>query len=287
MSESDPDRESSPGPRSDRPGEQPQPEPRPGSEKAQRLRLRFARVAEASSIGHLDLSRTWERAFREAGIAVSYSQGNRPQPRITIGAGLPRGVTSTGELLDVILAKRLPPVEMVERVRPHLPPGLDARDAREVGMGLPSLPSAVRWADYELELPAAQDGPDAAAAVESLMEAERFPWEDTRGQKVRRYDLRPLVQEVRVLPAAASASSAETTPSEAEERGSPTDSRSGGGVTRLWMRLRCDPRGVGRPDQVAMALGLSEPLRIHRHRLVLAEVSPARDAWRRRGRFAG
>jgi hypothetical protein len=79
----------------------------------------------------------------------------------------------------------------------------------------------------------------------------------------------------------------ETPENEVEQRRDPPEACPGGDVTRLWMRLRCDSRGVGRPDQVAKALGLSEPLRIHRQRLVLAEVSPARNAWRRRGRFVG
>ena len=232
----------------------------PSWEQAQRLRLRFARGPEAATIGHLDLARTWERALRQAGVAVSYSQSTRPQPRLTIAAGLPMGVTSEGELLDVILAQRLRPAEVVERVSPHLPPGLALRDAWEVGMGLPSLPSAVRWADYEVELPIAAGGPDVAAAVAAFLAAERFPWEDTRGEKVRRYDLRPLVQEIRV-----------------EGRD--------GEITRLSMRLRCEAAGVGRPDQVVKALRLPEPARIHRRRLVLAESSPARDAWRRVGRF--
>lgn len=257
--------------------ERPQAEPRSRSEKAQRLRLRFARGPEAGDVGHLDLSRIWERAFGEAGIAVSYSQGNRPQPRLTIGAGLARGVTSDGELLDAVLAQRVRPADVAERVRPYLPPGLDVRDVLEVGMGLPSLPSAVRWADYELDVPSQPHGPDAAAAAASLMAAESFPWEDTRGEKVRRYDLRPLIQDVRVL---------EYGPDEdGKHHDCPADVRSGSGVTRLCMRLRCDSRGAGRPDQVVKALGLAEPVRIHRQRLVLAEVSPARDAWRRRGRF--
>lgn len=230
------------------------------SEKAQRLRLRFARGPEAAEVGHLDLTRIWERALREAGIALSYSQSNRPQPRLTLAAGLPMGVTSEGELLDIVLAERIDPAQVVERLRPHLPPGLAALDVREVGMGLPSLPSAVRWADYEVEVAVVEDGPDVATAVDAFLAAESFPWVDTRGEKTREYDLRPLVQELRVAPA-------------------------GEGTVRLWMRLRCDSAGVGRPDQVVKALGLPEPARIHRLRLVLAEVSPAREAWRRRGRF--
>ena len=228
------------------------------SEKAQRLRLRFARGPEATGIGHLDLSRCWERAFQEAGFSVSYSQSNRPQPRFTIAAGLPQGVTSDGELLDVILARRRQPAELAERLSSHLPPGLDVRDVWEVGMGLPSLPSTIRWADYEVDLPATEA--DLAGAIASFLAKKQFPWEDSRGEKVRRYDLRSMVQELRV-------------------------SEGNNEATRLNMRLRCDASGVGRPDQVVQALGLPQPVRIHRLGLVLAEVSPARDAWRRRGRF--
>jgi radical SAM-linked protein len=229
-------------------------------EKVQRLRVRFARGREAAEIGHLDLARCWERAFREAGVTVSYSQGNRPQPRITIAAGLPQGVTSEGELLDVVLAQRTDPAQLSDRVDPHLPPGLSLREAREVGFGLPSLTAAVRWADYEVDVPAGER--DASAAVDALLAAETFPWVDTRGEKTREYDLRALVQELRGADA-------------------------GDGIVRLAMRLRCDAGGVGRPDQVVKALGLPPPARIHRARLVLAEASPAREAWRRRGRYIG
>jgi len=229
-------------------------------EKAQRLRVRFARGREAAEIGHLDLARCWERAFREAGVAVSFSQGNRPQPRITIAAGLPMGVTSEGELLDVIVAQRTDPAQLSERVGPHLPPGLSLCEVREVGMGLPSITAAVRWADYEVDVPAGER--DVAAAIEPFLAAGTFRWVDTRGEKTREYDLRALVQELRVAGA-------------------------GDGIVRLAMRLRCDAGGVGRPDQVLKALGLPPAARIHRTRLVLAEASPAREAWRRRGRYAG
>ena len=232
----------------------------PSHDKAQRLRVRFARGAAATEIGHLDLARCWERAFREADVAVSFSQGNRPQPRITIAAGLPMGVTSEGELLDVIVAQRTDPAQLSERVGPHLPPGLSLCEVREIGMGLPSLSAAVRWADYEVDLPAGER--DASAAIESFLAAETFHWVDTRGEKTREYDLRALVQELRVAGA-------------------------GDGIVRLAMRLRCDAGGVGRPDQVLKALGLPQAARIHRTRLVLAEASPAREAWRRRGRYAG
>lgn len=231
------------------------------SEKAQRLRVRFARGPEAAEIGHLDMARCWERAFRAAGIAVSYSQGNRPQARIALAAGLATGVTSDGELLDVVLATRTAPPEIAGRLTPHLPPGVTAAEAWEVGMSTPSLPAAMRWADYDVEVDGVT-GDGAADAIASLLARDSLPWDDTRGEKVRHYDLRAMIRELRVAA---------------------SDSR----CVRLAMRLRCDARGVGRAEQVVKALGLPEPQRVHRRRLILTEVSPARDAWRRRGRFIG
>jgi hypothetical protein len=96
--------------------------------------------------------------------------------------------------------------------------------------------------------------------VDRFLAAESVSWEHVRDREVRRYDIRALVQDIRVE-------------GEAD------------GVYRLAMRLRADNTGTGRPEQVAAALGLPQPARIHRQRLILAESSPAREAWRRRGRF--
>jgi radical SAM-linked protein len=230
------------------------------SDKAQRIRVRFSRGAAGAEIGHLDVTRRWDDAFRAAGISVSYSQGNRPTPRITVAAGLATGVTSEGELLDVVLAELTDPARLVERLQPHLPDGLAALQAWEVGLGLPSLPTLVRWADYEVDL-RSDDVAALRGQVEAFLAKETFPWVDTRGEKRREYDLRALVQDLRVEPLCEDAA-------------------------RLSMRLRSDSTGVGRPDQLVKALGLDEPVRVHRLRLVVSETSPARDAWQRRGRYA-
>jgi radical SAM-linked protein len=175
-----------------------------------------------------------------------------------MAAGLPMGVTSEGELLDAITAAVVEPAALAGRLEPDLPEGLTVLGVSEVGIGLPSLPSAVRWADYDVDVESNCDG--LTKAVADLLAADELPWVDRRGEKTRRYDLRPLVGDVMVV-----------------ESSPPT--------VRLTMRLRCGPDGVGRADQVAKALGLSEPIRVHRRRLLLADESRARAAWRRKGRY--
>ncbi|GAG43709.1 unnamed protein product, partial [marine sediment metagenome] len=80
-----------------------------------------------------------------------------------------------------------------------------------------------------------------------------------RDKEVRRYDLRSLVHDLWLESLA-------------------------DGLCTLGMRLRTDSQGSGRAEQVAAALGFSEPpLRIERCKLILEETSPAVQAWRRHG----
>ncbi len=97
----------------------------------------------------------------------------------------------------------------------------------------------MRAAEYRVE----GEGNGVADAAGALMAAEGFPWEHRREREVRRYDLRPLVEALRA-------------------------ERAPGGGWVLEMRLRAGPAGTGRPDQVALAVGL-RPRRLHRTRILL------------------
>ena len=57
----------------------------------QRLRIRFCRGQEVKFISHLDIMRLWQRAFNRAGIALAYSEGFNPHPRLSLAAPLALG----------------------------------------------------------------------------------------------------------------------------------------------------------------------------------------------------
>jgi len=143
-------------------------------------------------------------------------------------------------------------------VSQQVPPGVAIVEVREVGLGLPSLQSQVRWAEYEVDVPADRSPDEVRRAVEGLLAAESFPWQHQREREVRHYDLRPLVRDVWV---------------EVLDDGR----------CMLGMRLRTGSQGSGRAEQVAAALGLQAPTRTHRRRLILEEVSHAVQSWRRHG----
>ena len=75
----------------------------------QRLRIQFSKSGPARFIGNLDLMRLWERAARRAGLALAYSVGFHPQPRMQLAAPLPLGYVGDAELLDLWLANPTDP----------------------------------------------------------------------------------------------------------------------------------------------------------------------------------
>jgi len=198
----------------------------------QRLRIGFAKRPQLKYIGHLDLARTWERAFRRAGLPMAYSQGFNPRPRFQIAAALPVGVTGRVELLDVWLDERSNPEQVLERLQKALPAGLEALSVEDVDLRAPSLQSQMRAADYVATLDSAEPVAAIQARIQDLLAAPVLLRQRQHKGKLQRYDLRPLIQAL-------------------------TAEAGQGGQVSLKMRLQASPQGAGRPDQVLEALGLS------------------------------
>ncbi len=213
----------------------------------QRLRLTFSRGEELKYISHLDLMRLWQRALRRADIPLVYSQGFSPHPRLSLAAPLAVGVTSSGELIDIFLERRVSPHFFIKVVRGQLPRGIDISEVVEVGLGLPSLQSQVRSAEYRVVVETDRKPNEVENAVASLLSSDKLPWQHNRDKEVRKYDLRSLVDDLWLI-----------------EYHSPEFT--------MGMRLRCDGSGTGRPEQVLSALGFAvHPKSIHRTRLILEE----------------
>ena len=212
----------------------------------QRLRVKFGRREEVKFISHLDIVRFWHRALRRAAIPLAYSQGFTPHPQISVAAPLAVGVTSEAELMDVWLNRWMPPQSFMMRLKSQLPPGLEVFEVWQVGLNLPSVQSCVAFAEYRVEIGADRTKQDLQTSLRSLLQASELPWHHSRGDKERFYDLRALMDDLWLM-----------------------ESRAVSHYV-LGMRLWCDARGSGRPEQVTAALGFSSyPESIHRTKLIL------------------
>ncbi|MCX4321320.1 MAG: TIGR03936 family radical SAM-associated protein, partial [Lachnospiraceae bacterium] len=68
-----------------------------------KARLKFSKTGSMRFIGHLDVMRYFQKAFRRAGIAISYSQGFSPHQLMSFASPLGIGLSSDAEYLDVVL----------------------------------------------------------------------------------------------------------------------------------------------------------------------------------------
>ncbi len=212
----------------------------------QRLRLRFSRGEELKYVSHLDLMRLWERVLRRAGIPVAYSEGFSPHPRISLAVPLPIGVTSEAELADVVVSRAVSPFHFSQSTKPQLPAGMEVLEVQQVALAAPSLQSLARFVEYRVSVRSGGTEEGVRSAIAATLGMEKLPWHHMRDTGPRHYDLRPLIEDLRL-----------------EEWQD--------GLATLGMRLRCDSRGTGRPEQVAAALGLAgHPSLVHRTRIILA-----------------
>lgn len=96
------------------------------------IRFQFKRGNDLKFIGHLDILRLFERAFKRSRLPVAYSQGFNPRPQIVFGQPMPLGLTSDGEFADVDLASSIDPGEFMITMNTALPPGIQLVDIREI-----------------------------------------------------------------------------------------------------------------------------------------------------------
>ena len=206
-----------------------------------RFRIKFAKNEVLRFIGHLDLFRCWERAFRRAKLPLEYSQGFNPRPRLNLASALPLGITSQGEILDTWLSKQIPVMEIKKALDKGLPPGIQIIEVTEVDLGLPSLQSQVTSAEFMAKLLAYV--PDLDERIQNLMSAQSVP----RQRRGKPYDLRPLIDNLSWL-----------------EKRDETEQC-------LFMRLLARESATGRPEEVLSALNIPpEMARISRTKLILS-----------------
>ena len=108
------------------------------------LRLRFEKRGKAAYLSHLDVLRTFQRAFVRAGIAVKHSEGFNPHPKMSIAAPLQLGCESLCEVLDVQLLSD--PGDLPAALNPVLPEGLRVVSAAGPILGV----GKIAWTEWDL-----------------------------------------------------------------------------------------------------------------------------------------
>jgi len=213
-----------------------------------RIRITFAKLGALRYTGHLDLHKLWERAARRAELPLAYSQGFHPQPKMNIAAALPLGFSSRCEVLDMRLEHEIQLDGLREKLQGTLPTGIQVTEVESVDERVPALQTQVVSAEYEVRLAEAGFGSEVQRKIESVLESDSI----IRTRRGKEYDLRPLVEELRV----------------SESSGLPL-MQGQAPALRIFMRLAAREGATGRPEEVLDVLGIAfEDTRIERTRLI-------------------
>ncbi|HOG18245.1 MAG TPA: TIGR03960 family B12-binding radical SAM protein [Syntrophales bacterium] len=210
---------------------------------AQRFEIRFSKRGRARFLSHLEAATALFRAFNRAGIALAYSQGFHPHPKISFACATAVGVESDGEFAEVQLhGSRVEAGEIPARVNPCLPQGLAIEAAEKLPPDGPSRFARIAGFDFQIALPL--DLPDASLPsledrIAGFLAAGRCEIVREGGGKTSVRDIRPLVERLTL---------------NREEK-------------RIDMTVRFSPAGTVRPaDVLSQVLGVA-PSDLPRYRI--------------------
>jgi radical SAM-linked protein len=186
-----------------------------------RVRVTYTKRDMLRYTGHLDLQRVWERTLRRSGLPIVFSQGFNPLPKLQLAGALPLGIESSCEVMDFWLGEHLDLLEIARKLKAVMPPGMEISDVSEVDLRSPALETQLKSAEYKVSFNDPVDLVELEKKGADLLAADTLP----RERRGKAYDLRPLIEGLRVEP-------------------------DGG----LWMKLAVRPGATGRPEEVLSVL---------------------------------
>ncbi len=118
-----------------------------------RYRLTFSKLPPISYVSHLDLLRMMPRHFRRAGLTIVETAGYHPKPEMMFAPALSLGISSLGEVIDVVLREKMEPPYLLEALNRVSETGIRYLEARLLGPEEKAISKSVVAADYLVEIP--------------------------------------------------------------------------------------------------------------------------------------
>ena len=117
-----------------------------------KVRIKFTKTGSLKFIGHLDVMRYFQKAFRRAEVDVAYSKGFSPHQLLSFAAPLGIGLTSEGEYLDAEFESVDTSEQMLKRINEVMVEELQILEFKELPEGAENAMASVAGADYVLSI---------------------------------------------------------------------------------------------------------------------------------------
>jgi radical SAM family uncharacterized protein/radical SAM-linked protein len=142
-------------------------------ESIRRFRLQYAKIDRMRFLGHQDVIRLFQRAFRRAGLRLDYSRGFHPHPKLRFSPPLALGVESVAEYLDFDLVAEISSVDqLARRLNADLPDGIKPLRLEEISLNDPPISGKIRQVNYEVTCFNSESPEEAQHRVAAFESAE-------------------------------------------------------------------------------------------------------------------
>ncbi len=199
-----------------------------------RLRFRYSKLGKVRFTSHRDMARAWERALRRAEVALQYTQGFSPRPKLAFGLALPTGCESLAEYVDVWVDETRSSAglsgsiqDVASNIGSMLPEGVDVMNCLTVDEEVTSLQEEISFCSWVVEVSSVSTRQLSEAVAGSLAASALEVKRERKGRLVTD-DIRPQILNLSV--------------------------ENSGDYSLLHADLGTRPRGV-RPAELAQALG--------------------------------
>ena len=160
-----------------------------------KYRIVFEKKGRAIYISHLDLMRTFQRAFQRAGVPVKHTKGFNPHAHVSIAVPLSVGMESVCEILDFEAAVPLGE-SVVSELNAVMPEGIVVRELRENTR----RPSEIAWIRYKLALIYDRGVPEGAAeAIIHLLTSENVVIRKKTKRGESDFNIAPCINNIDVV----------------------------------------------------------------------------------------
>ncbi|PKN20244.1 MAG: B12-binding domain-containing radical SAM protein [Deltaproteobacteria bacterium HGW-Deltaproteobacteria-6] len=172
--------------------------PGPTTAREKVYRLSFTKTGRARFLSHLELAMALTRALRRSSLALCYSAGFHPHPKISFATATSVGMASLEEYLDVTALEYPQDLPRLKKeINAALPAGMEITDIKLLSYVAKELAQALFGFAYDLLLPP-DVNEDKLKSIKENMEnfwaASSFPISrQAKGKTVTR-DIRPFVE---------------------------------------------------------------------------------------------
>ena len=155
-------------------------------------RIHFTKNGYSKYLGHFDVVRAFERAFRRARIEVAHSQGFNPRPKLSFGPPLKLGYSSEAEFVDIQVFEKSAN-HIKNNLNSHLPAGIQVQHIISVKSSIPSLMASINAMEYQINV---DNQKFPGSKIEQVLsDSEIFVSRIVKGQ-LKTINIRPFIKSI-------------------------------------------------------------------------------------------